>query len=107
KFLKFSIPEAEDAFVEDPKVRNIFDAIKHLEDHGFTDIILVVGEDRVKEFKDKIPQYIGHPDKSKSLNINSFKVVSAGNRDPDADDVTGVSSSKLRDFAATGDFKSF
>jgi len=34
-------------------------------------------------------------------------VVSAGERDPDADDVTGMSASKMRKLAAEGDFNAF
>ena len=40
--------------------------------------------DRVKEFDNLLNKYNG-----KEFNFDSIKVVSAGDRDPDADDVTG------------------
>ena len=40
----------------------------------------------------------------KYVNIN---IISAGERDPDADDVSGMSASKMREFAEKGDFEGF
>lgn len=94
-------------FINDSKVRTPFDAVKYVKDAGYTDIIMVVGQDRVQTFKSAITPYIAHPDENKSLNIDSFDVVSAGQRDPDADDVTGMSASKMREYAIRGDYKSF
>ena len=43
----------------------------------------------------------------KDYNYDSIQVVSAGERDPDADDVTGMSASKMRALAKDGNMSSF
>jgi nicotinic acid mononucleotide adenylyltransferase len=106
KYLKLGIPHAADYIVFDAKAKNPFDAVKCLENEGYTDIILVVGEDRVKKFED-IKKYINHPDKSKSYEIDSFKIVCAGERTQDEKNIAGLSSSKLREAAKNNDFKTF
>lgn len=88
-------------------IRTIFDAIGYLADEGYKDVTVVVGGDRTAEFERTIRPYVNHPDPDKSFDLESFEVVSAGQRDPDATDVTGMSASKMRKFAAEGDFRSF
>jgi len=71
-------------------------------DKKYDNLVMVVGADRVKEFDNLLNRYNG-----KDFNFDSIKVVSAGDRDPDADDVTGMSASKMRKLAAEGDFAAF
>jgi hypothetical protein len=40
-------------------------------------------------------------------NFEKINVVSAGERDPDEEGVTGMSASKLRNYASRGDLKNF
>lgn len=68
----------------------------------YDDIIIVVGQDRVQEFDRLTSKYNG-----KDYEFDSIEVVSAGDRDPDAEDVTGMSASKMRAAAAKDDFTSF
>jgi hypothetical protein len=63
---------------------------------------MVVGSDRVEEFKRLLNKYNG-----KDYNFDSISVVSAGERDPDATGVEGMSASKLRALAKEGDFETF
>ena len=65
-------------------------------------VVVVAGSDRVKEFNDLLQKYNG-----KDYKFQEIKVVSAGDRDPDADDVSGMSASKMRAAAAEGNFDSF
>lgn len=58
--------------------------------------------DRVLEFKTFLNKYNG-----KEFNIKKLEVVSAGERDPDADDVSGMSASKMRALAAAQDLNGF
>ena len=88
-------------------IRTIFEAIGYLADQGYKDVTVVVGGDRTAEFERTIRPYINHPDPDKSFDLDSFEVVSAGQRDPDATDVTGMSASKMRQYATDGDFRSF
>lgn len=68
----------------------------------FNKVVLVAGSDRIKEFNDLLQRYNG-----KDYKFDEIKVVSAGDRDPDADGVSGMSASKMRAAAADGDFNSF
>ena len=82
--------------------KNIIQILKELESDGYTDIIMVVGSDRVPEFKRLLEKYNG-----KDYNFDSIEVVSAGERDPDADGVEGMSASKMRKLALDGEFETF
>jgi nicotinic acid mononucleotide adenylyltransferase len=68
----------------------------------YANLVIVVGSDRVPEFKTLLNKYNG-----KDYKFKTIEVVSAGERDPDADDVTGMSASKMRALAADGDMESF
>lgn len=107
KYLKNGIPAASKAIINKKSIRTIFDAMQHMIDLGYDDITLVVGQDRVAEFQNLIQKYIDTKDDSKRLVVNTFGVVSAGERDPDADDVVGWSSSKLRAIATSDNFDDF
>ena len=87
--------------------RTPFAAARQISDQGFKRVIMIAGGDRIKEFQSQISKYIKHPDPDKSFEFDEFQVVSAGERDPDADDASGMSASKMRAFAAAGDFDNF
>ena len=93
-------------------VRNILDAAKSLQARGVTHGTLVVGSDRVDEFHNLLSKYNKHPsdpdyDPKKHFHIPHLSVVSAGQRDPDAEGVEGMSASKMRGHATAGNFKEF
>jgi nicotinic acid mononucleotide adenylyltransferase len=92
----------DDVEVKKSKARTIIEVLKEIEAEGIKDIVLVVGSDRVTEFKTLLNRYNG-----KDYNFNSIKVISAGKRDPDAEGVEGMSASKIREYAAKGDFEKF
>jgi len=98
-------------FQSDPKLsfgdiraNTIIKVMKVLEQEGRTKVIMVAGDDRVMQFKNLLNQYNGKPTKAGNIEykFDSIDVVSAGQRDPDADDVTGVSASKARELAMKG-----
>tara|TARA_B100001996_G_C18656841_1_gene591519 strand:- start:1090 stop:1665 length:576 start_codon:yes stop_codon:yes gene_type:complete len=88
--------------VGDKAVRTWVQAMQKLEQMGYTDIIYVAGSDRVNDFNELLNKYNG-----RDYNFNSIKVVSAGERDPDAQGLEGMSASKMRDLAARGDKRTF
>jgi len=90
-------------------VRTPVQALEMLQSLGYTDVIFIAGSDRVDGFQKLFDTYNGQPDKSGKVpfKFNSIKVASAGERDPDADDVSGMSASKMRALAAQGEFESF
>ncbi len=85
------------------KVRTAIDAMKHLEKKGHTNVTMVVGSDRVAEFHGLLSKYR----KKEFPGIKKVNVVSAGNRDPDAEGAEGMSASKLRGLVAAGKKKEF
>jgi hypothetical protein len=98
-------------FQSDPKLsfgdiraNTIIKVMKVLEQEGRTKVIMVAGDDRVMEFQKLLNQYNGKPTKAGDVEytFDSIQVVSAGQRDPDASDITGVSASKARELAMKG-----
>jgi len=96
--MKMMFPSHKDSIIFDADVRDAIKALKWLEEKGYTDAIFVVGSDRVPAFQ-FIKQYNG-----KDYNMNTVEIRSAGERDPDADDVSGMSASKVRKAIVEGDF---
>jgi len=91
----------------DKKIKNVFDAVTKLYSEGYKNINMVVGSDRINEFKKLLEKYNGVKGRHGLYNFNKINVISAGDRDPDADDVSGMSASKMRKSASEGDFTQF
>ena len=87
--------------VKDLRARTIIEVLQEL-DGKHDNIIVVVGSDRVKEFERLLQKYNG-----KDYTFESITVQSAGERDPDAEGVTGMSASKMRSAAVMGDLEKF
>jgi hypothetical protein len=96
-------PNHSEKIINDPANRTIFDVLKKAHMDGYTNVRIVGGGDRVKEFENLSGNYNG-----KLYAFDNIEVRSAGERDPDAEDnVSGMSASKQRKAAAEGDFKTF
>jgi len=89
------------------KVKNVFDAVTEIYNDGIKNVTMVVGSDRVNEFKTLLNKYNGKKGRHGLYNFSKINVISAGDRDPDADDVSGMSASKMRKLASDGDFTQF
>jgi len=89
------------------KVKTVFDAAAMLYDKGYRSLVMVVGSDRVTEFEVLLNKYNGEKARHGFYNFQSISIASAGERDPDASGVEGMSASKLRKFAGDNDFTSF
>ena len=95
-------PQHSERIINDTANRTIFDVLKKAHNDGYTNVRIVAGQDRVKEF-DKLSQnYNGQ-----LYQFDNMEVVSSGERDPDAEGMEGLSSSRMRLAAAEGDFKTF
>ena len=95
-------PNHSEKIANDPANRTIFDVLKKAHMDGYANVRIIGGGDRVKEFEKLSGDYNG-----KLYQFDNVEVRSAGERDPDGDDVSGMSASKQRKAAAEGDFKSF
>ena len=100
--MRSMFPQHSERIVNDGANRTIFDVLKKAHNDGYTNVRIVAGQDRVKEF-DKLSQnYNGQ-----LYQFDNMEVISSGDRDPDAEGMEGLSSSRLRLAAAEGDFKTF
>ena len=101
-FMRKIFPAHSNSIVYDPSIRTIIDALTHADVQGYQTVNLVVGGDRQKEFETLANKYNGE-----LYTFDAINVISAGDRDPDAEGVEGMSASKLRALAADGDFEAF
>src|SRR5210317_296410 len=85
----------------------ILDIATNLYKKGYTDITMVVGSDRVREFDTILKKYNDVKSRHGYYNFDKINVVSAGERDPDAEGAVGMSASKMRAAATKGDLASF
>ena len=91
----------------DKKVKNVFDAVTEIYNDGYKNVSMIVGSDRVNEFTVLLKKYNGVKGRHGLYNFKKINVISAGDRDPDADDISGMSASKMREAASDGDFTKF
>ena len=103
-YMKKSFPKHKRNIIVS-KSRNIFEILVEL--NSYENLIMVVGSDRVAEFKRIINEYNGVKARHGFYEYKTVKVLSAGERDPDAEGVEGMSASKMRAAAVDSDFDSF
>jgi len=101
-YMRQMFPDYSDYIIDDSKSKTIFNVLTGANEEGHRNMLIMVGQDRLSEFQGLAHKYNGD-----LYDYDQLEVVSAGERDPDADDVTGMSASKLRLAAAEGDFKKF
>ncbi len=68
----------------------------------YGEVIMVAGSDRIREFQSLADKYNG-----KDYEYKKVTVVSSGERDPDAEGVSGMSASKMREMAKNNDYRNF
>jgi len=100
--MRTMFPQHSERIANDVSTRTIFDVLKKAHNDGYTNVRIVGGADRVKEFDKLANSYNGN-----LYAFDNIEVVSAGDRDPDSDGVEGLSASRMRLAAAEGDFKTF
>jgi hypothetical protein len=105
-YMKKMFPKHARNIVVD-KARNVFEVAVSLYNKGHKSIVMVVGSDRVDEFDKLLNTYNGTDARHGYYGFDNIEVVSAGERDPDAEGVTGMSASKMRAAAGADDFDSF
>ena len=95
-------PQHSAKIVNDPQNTTIFDVLKKAHNDGYTNVNIVAGDDRVKQF-DKLSQnYNGS-----LYDFENLQTISSGERDDDSEGMEGYSASRMRLAAMEGDFKSF
>ena len=101
-YMRRMFPAHSERIVNDANSKTIFDVLKKAHNDGYTNVRIVGGSDRVKEFDKLANSYNGQ-----LYAFDNVETVSAGERDPDAKGVEGMSASRMRLAAAEGDFRKF
>jgi len=103
QYMQRFYPAHAENIVNDPNTKTIFDVLKMAHNDGYTNVRIVGGGDRVKEFEKLSNNYNGQ-----LYQFDNIEVLSAGDRDPDSTKgVEGMSASRMRLAAAENDFKTF
>ena len=82
--------------------RTIIEVMVELQKMQHKEVTVIAGSDRVREFRTLLNKYNG-----KDFKFDKIAVKSAGARDPDAEGAAGMSATKMRTAAQTGDYDSF
>lgn len=109
EWFKKSFPQYAKNLQNDKTVNNPFQVIMSLVKAGYENIIMLCGSDRVAEYREIFKKYTTKDETKvtdKILYLPDYSVISL-DRDPDADDASGMSASKLRNFVKERDFDSF
>ena len=89
-------------------VKTPFDALAALYNEGYRKVVMVAGSDRVAEYNLRLNKYNAKDSDHGFYNFqDGIKIVSAGERDPDADGAEGASGTKQRGYASSNDFIKF
>ena len=107
KFARKGFPQYARQIMMDKKIRTIFDAMTSFYNEGFKRVVIIAGSDRVREYEITLNKYNGVKGKHGFYNFERINVLNAGKRDPESKGVEGVSGTKLRGYAESGDFTQF
>ena len=105
-WMKKMFPKFRKNIIGDTSIKNAFDIAVKL-NGKYEHLVMVVGSDRVEEFKSILDRYNGIDSRHGYYEFKGIDVISAGERDPDAEGAEGMSASKMRAAASKNDFKSF
>lgn len=107
KFARKGFPQYGRQIMMDKGIRTIFDAMASFYKEGFKRVVIIAGDDRVREYDVTLNKYNGVKGRHGLYNFEKITVMSAGKRDPESKGVEGVSGTKLRGYAESGDFSKF
>lgn len=107
KHVRKMFPKHARSVMVNKDVRTVLEACADMHNLGFRRVTMVTGADRVLEFETLLTKYNGVDNRHGFYNFMSINVVSAGDRDPDADGVEGASATKQRKAAVDNDFTTF
>ena len=106
-FMKMMFPKHRNSFVK-TEAKTALHALSEIHKTGkFSKVIMIVGSDRVREFDNLLNKYNEIESKHGYYRFKDIDVISAGERDPDAEGATGMSASKMRAAVAEGNYDLF
>lgn len=95
KFFKKLFPRYAPYLIEDPSIRTVIDILKDLNGQ-YSDVVMLVGEDRVEDFQNLLDRYNGI-----EYDFETIEVQNTGGR------VEGRSGSAMRELVKQGKFDEF
>ena len=101
-FMRQLYPKHGERIVNDGDMKTIFNVLQKANEDGYSSVNIMVGADRKSEFEKLANKYNGE-----LYDFEDINVISAGDRDPDAEGIEGMSASKLRKAAADDDIKTW
>ena len=108
-YMRKMFPDFEENIVNDSEMRTVFDVLTTADKEGYSNVKIIVGDDRLAEFQNLAQKYNGD-----LYDFEEIEVLSAGERtdadddsDIEAGDVSGMKSSKLRKYVMDDDFEKF
>jgi hypothetical protein len=101
-YMQSMFPEYAEYIVDSDNAKTIFDVLGSVYDDGYTDVVIITGQDRLGEF-----QSLVHKGDGQQYQFNNIEVVPSGIKDPDSDVESPGSSAMMRTAAATGDYERF
>ena len=106
-FMKLMFPKHRRDFPT-TSARTAIEALVELyEQQKYSKVIMIVGSDRVREFDAFLNKYNDVKSKHGYYNFENIDVISAGERDPDAEGASGMSASKMRAAVQEGNYDLF
>ena len=102
KYIKMVYPRGIQLNSAGRDARTFMEILKNRFDKKYTEVYMIAGSDRVLEFKKLIKKY-----NKVDYNFDKVEVISAGERDPDAEGTTGMSASKMRAHVLSNNFDEF
>ena len=100
-------PKHKRNIIANNKLKTVLDIAVYFHQQGYVELNMVVGSDRVAEFKKLLTTYNGQEKRHCFYDFDTIQIFSAGERDPDAEGVTGMSASKMRAAATNNDYDTF
>ena len=106
-FMKMMFPKHRNSFVK-TEAKTALHALSEIHKTGkFSKVIMVVGSDRVREFDTLLNKYNDVESRHGFYRFEDIDIVSAGERDPDAEGAEGMSASKMRAAVKEGNYDIF
>ena len=102
EYMRSMFSKYADYIVDSEDSRTIFDVLESLYGDGYTDVVVVVGQEKLGEF-----QSIVHKGDGERYQFNNIEVISSGAKDPDSEIEDPGSAALMRASAAVNDFDKF
>lgn len=108
KHVRKMFPKHARSIILNNKVKTPFHALSFLYDQGYKKVVMIAGSDRVTQYDVRLNKYNGKKGDHGFYNFEGgVKIISAGERDSDADGAEGASGTKQRGYAVANDFTGF